>query len=64
MAEGLAQSGAQAEASIISNLIVIARLVRATQDLRVAKKAAAIPKTCLRHRVFMGRPDKPGDDDP
>jgi hypothetical protein len=41
----------------------MARLVRATQDLRVAKDAAAVPLTFLRHQVFMGRPDKPGDDD-
>jgi len=41
----------------------MARLVRATHDLRVAEHAAAAPQTLLNHQVFMGRPDKPGDDD-
>jgi len=44
-------------------LIVMARLVRATHDLRVAEEAAGVPETFRRHQVFMGRPDKPGDDD-
>jgi hypothetical protein len=37
---------------------------RATHDLRLEKYAAAAPQAFLRHPVFMGRPDKPGDDDP
>jgi hypothetical protein len=41
----------------------MARLVRATHDLRVAEDPAAVPRTFLHHQVFMGRPDKPGDDD-
>jgi hypothetical protein len=41
----------------------MARLVRATHDLRVGEDAVAVPQTVLRYQVFMGRPDKPGDDD-
>jgi hypothetical protein len=36
---------------------------RATHDLRLEKYAAAAPQAFLRNPVFMGRPDKPGDDD-
>jgi len=42
--------------------IVMARLVRATHDLSVARFAAAPPLICLRYPAIMGRPDKPGDD--
>jgi hypothetical protein len=44
-------------------MIVMARLVRATYDLRVQAVAAASLHPFLRHPVFMGRPDKPGDDE-
>ena len=32
-------------------------------DLGVAENRVAVPQTFLRHSVFMGHPDKPGDDD-
>jgi hypothetical protein len=38
----------------------MARLVRATQDLRIEGHGAAGLSDAS---VFMGRPDKPGDDD-
>jgi len=41
----------------------MARLVRAIHDLRAGSQAAATPWIFLRDPVFMGRPDKPGDDD-
>jgi hypothetical protein len=43
--------------------IVMARLVRATHDLGLAGPVAAAPQIFLPHQVFMGHPDKPGDDD-
>jgi hypothetical protein len=41
----------------------MAWLVRAIHDLRLAENATAARLTCLQNQVFMGRPDKPGDDD-
>jgi hypothetical protein len=45
-------------------MIVMARLVRATHDLRDDNWNAAAPlEFILRDLVFMGPPDKPGDDE-
>jgi len=40
----------------------MARLVRATHDLDIDGCAAKAPRAVLRNLVFMGHPDKPGDD--
>jgi len=49
--------------SFLNNNYVMARLVRATHDLRARWLAAAPPKLFPAKSVFMGRPDKPGDDE-
>jgi hypothetical protein len=41
----------------------MARLVRATHDLRIERHGAAAQRIFSDASVFMGRPDKPGDDD-